>query len=190
MLLQERAQARPPPAAFVDSFSWSASRARPHALFGFCCSSMLKLGSYVTRLRRKRAERADQLFRALARYSSSHDHLAVTGELFPRGNLKSRQVQEQLRFLADFSGRFFTRRVCVRAVLLLLTELQIQPPRQETAEEWSKRQASRLQLLAKRTKALARARSHAMALDDMETLPFARLSKLALAHCMLAHARD
>ena len=155
--------------------------------------------SHVALQRAQRATRASDLSDALWRVHMPHSDLEVTGELFPRGTLRRRSNRQRLAFLADFAGRFFTRKICLKAIKKLVHEHDLRPLRQpsESMAQWCQRQAVKLQRVAKRAKAMhraadartravaaiahARAKAQAMATspDNYDTLPFDSCLKTA-----------
>ena len=122
--------------------------------------------------RQARSENAEHVFRQLhAHFNDPRLDLVckanLTGELFPRGNLKKTQQRKMFRFAASCTGRFFTRKLCKMVVRKLLQspDLDLRPPRSpsESWAQWAERQLKRLQQLASRAKRLT--------MDDWETQP-------------------
>ena len=93
-------------------------------------------------------------FQACESYADLVNH---TGELFPRGNLKKKNVRNLLEFVSGPAcrGRVFTARVCRMVIRKLMrSDLELKPPRdpEESWNTWLDRQSRRLQLLARSAK--------------------------------------
>lgn len=89
--------------------------------------------------------------------SGQIENFEVTGEMFPRGHLRSKSVQ-QLCFLNEFGPRSFLPSTCALAIKRMLTSHSLQPVRRcsETLDAYCLRQARRLQTIAQGFKAASR----------------------------------
>lgn len=115
--------------------------------------------------------------------SGQIENFEVTGEMFPRGHLRSKSVQ-QLCFLNEFGPRSFLPSTCALAIKRMLTSHSLQPVRRcsETLDAYCLRQARRLQTIAQGFKAASRQKKYrerkaakgkviAKAMDFADTLP-------------------
>ena len=129
--------------------------------------------------RLKVAKLSDNIFEYL-HSSGQIENFEVTGEIFPRGNLRSNSVK-QLCFVNEFGPRSFLPSTGVLAIKRMLTSRCLQPVRKcsEALDAYCLRQAKRLQTIARGFRAASRQRKYrerkgkviAKAMDSAETQP-------------------
>ena len=88
-----------------------------------------------------------------------------TGDLFPRGSLKRKNVRHAFSWMSEMQGRVFTTRFSRMVVKKIMRSIQFHPPLD--MDVWVKAQADRLQKLARSVKKGTRA----MADDTCPMLP-------------------
>ena len=140
------------------------------------------LGQEAQERKLKVAKLSENIFEYM-HSSGQIENFEVTGEMFPRGHLRSKSVQ-QLCFLNEFGPRSFLPSTCALAIKRMLTSHSLQPVRRcsETLDAYCLRQARRLQTIAQGFKAASRQKKYrerkaakgkviAKAMDFADTLP-------------------
>ena len=100
------------------------------------------------------------------------DSCMETGRLIPRGGLKRRSHRAMFAFIIErgfCGGRFVTRKVCVKAIKLILSWLEFRPPidPQQSIADYIHKEAQILQAQCRRAKQLRSNGRRSM--DKMET---------------------
>ena len=125
----------------------------------------------VQERRLKLAKLSEKIFDYL-HSSGQIDNFEVTGEIFPRGHLRSKSVQK-VRFLEEFGPRSFLQKTCASAIKRMVTTHSLQPVRKasETLEQYCMRQAGRLQRIAQGFKAASRQKKYRQKGKVLKTSP-------------------
>lgn len=130
--------------------------------------------------RRNNAAKLGDLVYAYLFESGQSETFEVTGELFPRGSLRSKNSIQSLSFLLGFSQRAITKQTCLLAIKGMVARHQMQPVRhcRETIDMYCVRQAGKLQEIARKVLSASRSKRYrakkkgiGQAMDAADTMP-------------------